>query len=99
MATNGDSRVSVFARYIDSPEQEPTPASTPLAAGRLLGWIQNNWKKPTITTRNICQYGPRPIRDRESAIRTAEVLVRHGWLTPMKMGRHDAKGWRIAIGD
>jgi hypothetical protein len=80
------------------PPQEPTPPATPLAAGRLLDWLQNHWTQPTISTRNICQYGPRPIRDRESATKTAEALVRHGWLVPMKTGRYDSKRWQIAIG-
>ena len=78
--------------------QEPTPQPVPLAAGRLLGWLQNNWTHPTIRARDICRYGPNSIRDRESAIKTAEVLVRRGWLVPMKTHRHDAKRWRIAIG-
>ena len=80
------------------PPPEPISSPTPLAAGRLLGWLQNNWKEPTIRARDICRYGPNSIRDRESAIKTAEVLVRRGWLVPMKTHRHDAKRWRIAIG-
>jgi hypothetical protein len=81
------------------PAEEPIPQQVPPAAGKLLAWLQNNWKEPVITTRNICQYGPRPARDRESVIRTAEVLERRGWLVPMKTRRPDAKWWRIAIGD
>ena len=80
------------------PPQEPTPLPTPLAAGRLLDWLQNNWTQPTIRARDICVYGPNSIRDRESAIKTAEVLVKHGWLVPMKTRRYDTKMWRIAIG-
>ena len=80
------------------PAEEPMPPPTPLAAGMLLGWIQNNWTQPTIRARDICRYGPNSIRDRESAIKTAEVLVRRGWLVPMKTHRHDAKRWRIALG-
>jgi hypothetical protein len=81
------------------PPQEPTLSTTPLAAVRLLSWLQNNWTQPTIRARDICRYGSNSIRDRESAIKTAEILVRRGWLVPMKTHRHDAKRWRIAIGD
>ena len=80
------------------PAEEPMPPPTPLAAGMLLGWIQNNWTQPIIRARDICRFGPNPIRDRESAIKMAEILVGHGWLVPMKPHRCDTKRWRIAIG-
>jgi len=70
-----------------------------LAAGRLLGWLQNHWTRPIIRVRDICIYGPRPIRDSESALNAAETLERYGWLVPMKPHRCDTKRWRIAIGD
>src|SRR4029077_5183302 len=92
---------SFFARYCTEPEKErpeTPPPQIPMAAGILLGWLQNNWKKPVIRVRDICIYGPNPIRDRESAIRTAEVLERRGFLVAMKTHRYDAKWWRIAIG-
>ena len=90
---------SLFERLAqERPQQEPTPPPTPVAAGMLLGWLQNNWKQPTIRARDIHRLGPNPIRDRESAIKTAEVLVRRGWLVPMKPHRYDTKRWRIAIG-
>jgi hypothetical protein len=56
------------------PPQEPTPLPPPLAAGRLLDWLQNNWTQPTIRARDICRFGPNSIRDRESVIKMAEVL-------------------------
>ena len=92
---------SFFARYIDEvrPQVAPAPPAIPLAAGRLLHWLKNNWKEPTVTTRNICQYGPRPNRDRDSVIKMAEVLEKRGFLVPMKTHRPDAKWWQIAIGD
>jgi hypothetical protein len=96
MAPNDDGP-SFFARYIDEPEK-PAPLPTPLAAGMLLSWIQNNWREPTIRVRDICRFGPNPIRDRKSAIKMAEILAGHGWLVPMKPHRCDTKRWRIAIG-
>jgi hypothetical protein len=99
MATNDNGGPSFFARYIDKPpQQEPTPSPTPLAAGMLLSWLQNNWTQPVINVRDICRFGPNPIRDRESVIKMAEILVRRGFLTPMKPHRCDTKRWRIAIG-
>jgi len=41
---------------------------------------------------------PRP-RDKESTLKLTAILERRGWLVPMKTDRHDAKWWRIAIGD
>ena len=90
---------SFFAKYIDEPEKErrDEPSPVPLAAGVLLSWIQDNWKKPTIRSRDIQRLGPNSIRDRESALKSAETLVRRGLLVPMKTRRHDMKQWRIAV--
>jgi len=60
----------------------------------LLDWLQH-WAKPTVTAREICVYGPNPIRDRESAINSAEILVKHGWLVPNKPHRYDRRVWQI----
>jgi hypothetical protein len=62
--------------------QEPSPAQ------RLLDWLQH-WTKPTVRARDICIYGPNSIRDRESAIDSAAILVKEGWLIPIKTRRYD----------
>ena len=80
------------------PPEEPTPAPTPLPALRLLGWIQNNWTKPTIRARDIRRLGPGATRDRESMAKSTEILVKRGWLIPLKTRRYDAKKWQITIG-
>jgi hypothetical protein len=51
--------------------------------------------KPTVSARDICIYGPHSIRDRESAIDSAEILVKNGWLVPIKTRRHDIREWQI----
>src|SRR6516164_7206854 len=61
----------------------------------LLDWLLQHWHRPTISVREIGVYGPRPIRDRETMINSAEALVRHGWLTELNAHRHDRRVWHI----
>ena len=79
-----------------SPELSPAQKLPP--AQKLLDWLQHDWTKPTITARDIYTYGPSSIRDRESAIDLAEILVEHGWLTPIKTRRRNMKEWQITKG-
>jgi hypothetical protein len=74
------------------PEQKLPPAK------KLLEWLQREWKKPTITARDIYTYGPNSIRDRDSAIALADILVEHGWLAPVATRRHNTKKWHITKG-
>ena len=89
----------IFKRLSAGRPPEPTPPATPLAAGRLLDWLQHKWSQPTIRARTIYQFGPSPTRDKESTLKLTAILERRGWLVPMKTGRYDSKRWRIAIGD
>ena len=75
------------------PAEEKTAQPDP--AQKLLDWLQT-WNKPTICTRDICIWGPSATRKRKSAIDAAEVLVRHGWLIPIKAHRYDRRVWQIA---
>ena len=77
---------------------EPTPQTTPLPALKLLNWLQRGWGKPTISAKNLYQYGPSAIRDKKSARDAAEALERRGWLAPIKKHRYDGKKWRIMQG-
>ena len=61
---------------------------------KLLDWLQH-WSKPTVSARDICIYGPNAIRDRQRAIDSAEILVKNGWLVPIKTRRHDMHEWQI----
>ena len=69
----------------------PTEQRTeqPDHAQLLLNFIQR-WPKPTISSRDIRIYGPTVIRDRESAIRSAQILAAQGWLIPL-----EARVWQV----
>src|SRR5262249_45287657 len=76
---------------------EPSPAQ------KLLDWLQR-WNKDTITTSEICVWGPRPLRNRKRALDAAERLVRNGWLIPIgvrrrtnrvKARKYDSHAWQV----
>jgi hypothetical protein len=57
---------------IEQPSKEP--------AQLLLNWLARR-AGATVTQREIRNHGPRPIRNREIAIHSAEVLTAYGYLT------------------
>ena len=64
---------------------ESAPLATPLPVRKLFDWLQHDWNQPTVCARDIYRHGPRPVReDRKTALEAAEILVRRGWLVPMK---------------
>jgi hypothetical protein len=75
-------------------EEASKQARKPLPAQKLLDWLQH-WTKSTVRARDICIYGPNSLRDRERAIDSAEILVKHGWLIPVPTRRHDMHEWQI----
>jgi hypothetical protein len=111
MATNDGSGASFFARYIDTPKErtvEPEIPRGPLLRPivppsdhrsppieKCLDWLVNRWPKPTVRVRDILQFGPNPIRNRTSAIATAEILAQRGWLSPLPTRQHNEKMWAI----
>jgi hypothetical protein len=66
-----------------------------LLAQKLLNRLLREWPKPTVSARDIYTYGPSAIRDRETTLSLAKILVDHGWLKPHKTRRHDAREWQI----
>lgn len=70
------------------PKPEPEPEQL------LLTWLQR-WNKPVVSTRDIRIYGPRPLRDREIATSSLEVLIRHGWLVPAETRQRGWRHWQI----
>ena len=63
-------------------------------AQKLLDWLQR-WTKDTVSARDIRIYGPNSLRDKKSAVRSAEILVHFGWLAPIRSLRYDQRVWRI----
>jgi hypothetical protein len=86
--------MNLFQRLSGGRPAPTEKAQKPEPAQLLLTFLQR-WPKPTISRRDIYIYGPNSIRDRESAINSAEVLVKHGWLIPNKTRRHDMREWQI----
>ena len=72
------------------------PQSSPTE--KTLDWLVNRWPQPAVRLRDICRFGPGSIRDRKSATAVAEILVEHGWLTPIKARRYDMREWQIVRG-
>lgn len=99
-----DKNESVFTEAIRDTLPKTQPEATPpadiksLPVGRLLNWILNYWEEPTITVRNICQFGPRSSKTAKEAVGTAEILVKQGWLVPVQADRIDQKRWLIVRG-
>jgi hypothetical protein len=64
---------------------------------RMLDFLVNHWRQPTIDVRSIMQYGPRP-RSRQKALDLTKILAANGWLEPLNTHRRDRRVWRIARG-
>src|SRR5262245_51388026 len=60
----------------------------------LLTWLQR-WPSNLITSKQIYQFAPRSIRNRETAIRSAQTLVECGWLTVLKPRQRNYRIWQI----
>jgi len=62
----------------------------------MLDWLLQRWPHQTVSSKQIYQYAPRSIRlDPEGAIRTAELLERYGWLTPLPRRQRNWRVWEI----
>ena len=76
----------------DTPAEEKT--KQPDRGQQLLTWLLKSGRQK-ITTRDVRNYAPHPLRNRESAIDTINVLVRHGWLVPITPSRRDRPEWAV----
>lgn len=69
------SRAQPTATAIERPSKKPEQL--------LLDFIAR-WPRATISSRDIRIWGPKAIRSREKAIRSAQILAARGWLLPLK---------------
>src|SRR5262245_39390110 len=53
------------------------------------------WRRPTISLREICIFGPKRDRNRELALTLAQELVQIGWLIPIMERRQNMVRWKI----
>src|SRR5262245_59905655 len=106
MATNNESSKSVFSQYVADIESEQLPTTAEETAKhertqaieRLLRWLVNNWAKSQITVRQICDWGPYPLRNKPKAVvELVRDLEAKGWLVPINPRRHDSRAWKIGF--
>src|SRR5215831_14475814 len=81
-------------------KERPSPSSTRKArqlegAQKLLTWLMLRWDKPTVRANEIHYCGPNSLRSKKRAIKHAEILAEHGWLTPIRGWRYDMREWVI----
>ena len=85
---------SVFARFIENRPKQGQVAQEPSPAQKLLNFLQR-WPKDTVSVREITLFGPSAIRAQRGEINTAEILVKHGWLTPIRSRQRNMRHWQI----
>jgi len=86
---------NLFERLAQTRLPEAVIEQPPSDAQKMLDWLLR-WPKPTVSSKEIYQYAPRSVRrDKENAIKNAEVLARHGWLTALKTSRRHYRVWEI----
>ena len=86
---------NLFDRLAKGRPAETAIEQPPSDAQKMLEWLLR-WPKPTVSACEIYQCGPGSIRsDRERAIKSAEVLAKHGWLTALKTRQRNYRIWEI----
>jgi hypothetical protein len=84
-------RISASTSY-SSPEQ----AEKHTQAQALNAWLLSGASdKDTITVREIYTFGPRKIRNKETALAAAKILADHHWLERLITGRRGSHAWKI----
>ena len=72
-----------------APAEEKAKQQPVEVAEVLLGWLVR-WPKPILTLTDLRNFAPRPIRKKEIALRSAQILAAHGHLAPLA-----AHKWQI----
>src|SRR5262245_44747288 len=85
---------NLFERLTKGRAPPTEKAQKPEPAQLLLNWLQR-WRRPTLSIRDVRIYGPRSIRDRESAISSIEILASHGWLAPLQNRQRNWHQWQV----
>jgi len=81
---------NIFQRLSrERPVEEKTQQQPREQAGVLLAWL-DKWPKSVLTLKDLRNFSPRSIRDKETAIRAAQILTAHGWLSQLEPHR-----WKI----
>jgi len=86
--------MNLFERLARGRPAPVEKAQAPAPAQLLLDWLQC-WNKNVITTRQIRVFGPKRLRDRESAISAIETLTKRGWLRPIQARQRNYRLWQI----
>ena len=78
---------------------EPEPKPTEKAhknepAQKLLDWLQR-WGKDTVCVRDVHIYGPHSLKGQKNIVAAAKVLVKNGWIAPIRLRRYDANKWQV----
>ena len=69
-------------------------------AEKLRVWLQNAWKEPEITNRDVVQSGPNSVRDSKAAKKALQMLEDHGWIVPLPegtvvRGSQRSQSWKV----
>jgi len=78
-----------FSFADDAPAEEKTQQQPKQQAEVLLSWL-DKWPKPILTLRDLRNFAPRSIRNKEIGLRATRILTAHGHLTPLA-----ATKWQI----
>lgn len=81
---------NLFERLARGRPTEATNGQPRKEPAQLLLEFLQRWPKTTISSRDIRIWGPKSIRTREKAIRSAQILAAHGVLVPLK-----TRVWKI----
>jgi len=72
------------------PPNEEKIEQQPQEQARILANWLLRWPKPVLTLNDLRNFSPRAIRNKETAIRSAQILAAHGHLKPLA-----AHKWQI----
>src|SRR5262249_30920839 len=75
--------------------QKPLPDLKLQSALILLDWRIQRWDNDVVWMRDIRQFAPSAVRNPETALAAAEVLIKDGWLVAEPTHQYNAHKWRF----